>query len=88
MEILLKKQELLDLGKNLSGRRVICRSGCCWLTQAGDNRDHILRAGDCFDIGLRGQLLITATENSRLLLVAEPDAAKSDSLWQPLTCSR
>ena len=87
MEILLQRNELFDLGKNLSGRRVICQSGCCWLTQAGDNRDHVLRSGDCFDISLRGQLLITATENCRLLLVAEPDVITAGSPWQPLTCS-
>lgn len=87
MEILLQRNELLDLGKKLSGRRVVCQSGCCWLTQAGDSRDHILRSGDCFDIGLRGQLLITATENSRLLLVAESAVITAGSPWQPLTCS-
>ena len=86
MEILLQQHELLDLGKHLTGGTVICQSGCCWLTLAGDDRDHILRAGDCFRIAQRGQLVITATEHSRLMLVAEPETLKSTP-WQPLICS-
>lgn len=87
MEILLRQDELLDLGENLVGRSIICRVGSCWLTQAGDNRDHILRSGDRFNIRARGLLLITATENCRLMLVAEEEAINADFPWQPLTCS-
>jgi hypothetical protein len=69
MELLLNERELLNLGENLRGLRIVCREGRCWLTQAGDSRDHILRAGDSFTVSACGQLIITATESCRLMLV-------------------
>ena len=69
MEILLNERELLDLGENLRGVSIICREGMCWLTQTGDSRDHILRAGGSFTVSASGQLIITATESCRLMLV-------------------
>ncbi|GEM_PF-857648 len=69
MELLLNERELLDLGENLRGVRIVCRQGRCWLTQAGDSRDHILRAGNSFMVSANGQLIITATESCRLMLI-------------------
>ena len=69
MELLLNEHELLNLGENLHGLRIVCREGRLWLTQAGDSRDHILRAGDSFTVSASGQLIITATESCRLMLV-------------------
>ena len=87
MEILLNRNELLDLGDNLCGVRVICQSGSCWLTQAGDNRDYILRPGQGFTINMRGHLVVTATDTCRLMLANEPASVKQDALWQQLSCS-
>ncbi len=72
MEFLLNKRELLDLGEDLRGVSIVCREGRCWLTQAGDSRDHILSAGDSFTVRSSGQLIITATESCRLML-REPE---------------
>jgi len=71
MEILLKKHELLDLGRNLAGNKLVCCSGSCWLTQAGDSRDFILQDGAEFDVRMSGKIIISATEDCRLLLVAK-----------------
>ena len=68
MELLLNKRELLDLGENLHGVSIVCREGRCWITQAGDSRDHILGVGDRFVVNNSGQLIITATEPCRLML--------------------
>jgi hypothetical protein len=68
MELLLGKQELLDLGEDLQGVSIICRQGRCWITQAGDSRDHILGVGSRFTVNTSGQLIITATESCRLML--------------------
>ena len=69
MELILNKRELLDLGENLCGVSIVCREGRVWLTQAGDSRDHILRAGDSFTASTSGQLIVTAIESCRLMLV-------------------
>ena len=68
MELLLNKREMLDLGENLHGVSIVCREGRCWITQAGDSRDHILCVGDRFVVNSSGQLIITATEPCRLML--------------------
>jgi len=69
MDLLLNNREILDLGKGLQGVRIECIDGRCWLTQSGDDRDHILGAGDNYMIRTRGRLIITAMEPCRLLLV-------------------
>ncbi len=69
MELLLNKQEVLDLGKNCSGIKIVCSVGCCWITCAGDSRDHFLRAGENFTVEHKGQLLVVAMRTTRLMLV-------------------
>ncbi len=68
MELLLNRQELLDLGGKRQGLNITCREGRCWVTQSGDSRDHILGVGDRFTATTNGQLVITATEPCRLML--------------------
>jgi len=76
MELLLAKQELLNLGMNLRGVRIDCRSGRCWLTQAGDSRDHILRTGSSFTVTSNSHLIVTATEPCRLMLSTPQGASR------------
>lgn len=78
MEMLLDKQELLDLGKELHGVKVVCREGCCWITLPGDNRDHILKQGDSFIVRTKGRVIITAMESCRLMLTDSHSAGKRD----------
>ena len=76
MEMLLKQRELLDLGEMLQGVRIVCQHGQCWVTQSGDNRDHILRRGESFAIRAKGQVIITAIESCRIMLVESNKRAK------------
>jgi len=69
MELLLQKQELLDLGENMRDVNIVCREGRCWLTQTDDSRDHILGVGDHFKVNRRKHLIITATEPCRLMFI-------------------
>jgi hypothetical protein len=82
MEMLLDKQELLDLGKELHGVKVVCREGCCWITLSCDNRDHILKHGDSFIVRGRGHVIVTAMDSCRLLLT---DSQPEGRLDQPFT---
>ena len=86
MELLLQKYEMLDLGEQLRGMSILCRQGCCWLTQARDSRDHILRSGEHFSVKQSGRLILTATEECRLMLVATAKM-ESTTLWKQLHCN-
>jgi len=64
----------LDNGRLLSrvtgpDERIECLSGVLWVTQDGDPRDIILEAGDGFDFDRRGRSVISAFDDSRLLLL-------------------
>lgn len=52
------------------GTLVACVSGCVWLTQYGDFRDHVLQAGDSFRIEVNGCVVMTAQADAQLQLVA------------------
>ncbi|WP_369682051.1 DUF2917 domain-containing protein [Malonomonas rubra] len=54
------------------GCRVVCLAGACWLTQAGDNRCHMLFNGHSFTLSMQGRIVIPATEDCHLLLFAKP----------------
>jgi hypothetical protein len=69
MEMLLKERELLDLGETLQGVKIVCQQGQCWITQSGDSRDHILSSGGSFTIRAKGQVIVTAAESCRIMLV-------------------
>ena len=83
MEILLQKNELLDLGAGLRNVEIICRSGRCWLTQTGDLRDHVLSPGKRMRVCSRGRVLVTASAECRLLLLA-PAVGAAASFWRQL----
>lgn len=87
MQLLLNKYELLELGDDLRSVSVHCQAGCCWLTLAGDSRDHILHAGQSHIIRQRGKVLVLATAATRLQLIGEPKRERLDSLWRQSCCS-
>ena len=82
MELLLNPHELRNLGDDLRSVSIHCQRGCCWLTQAGDSRDHILRSGQTFTVSRRGKVLVMAAAASRLQLLGEPKHARIASLWR------
>ena len=51
------------------GRRIECLSGVIWVTQDGDLRDIILKAGEGFDFDRTEGVLISALDDSRYLLL-------------------
>ncbi len=68
MELLLNSKEVIELGNDLSGTRICCQAGLCWVTLEGDSRDYILRAGSSFEIHSSGRVLVTALSPARVLL--------------------
>jgi len=63
------------------GFKVRAGTGDLWITQAGDSRDIVLRAGESFVIERPGLTLVNAPEAAWLTL--EPQRARSGQL-----CSR
>ncbi len=58
------------------GRRVVCLSGCVWLTQDNDPRDTVLEAGDGFTIDRSGDTYLSALAASRFAVLCNPGHAE------------
>lgn len=86
MELLLNNQELLDLGTVRSKLRIICLSGSCWITLAGDDRDYILHAGQHFTNAFSSHLLITAMASCRLQGQPHEGPVRAISFWSIPYC--
>lgn len=81
MEILLPDQETMSIDPVPKNLRIVCRSGRIWLTQSGDSRDVLLRAGESFTTTRRGQLVLWALADARLAISARAQEAALG--WQP-----
>ena len=57
------------------GSRVLCISGCLWLTQQGSRRDIVLNAGDEFTVSHGGTTIVMALRDSRWLHAETPASA-------------
>lgn len=58
--------------RNGTGTRILCRSGCLWVTQEGEIKDSVVAAGEVLTIRRPGRTLISALEPSSLTLTG-PD---------------
>jgi hypothetical protein len=54
------------------GDRVLCVSGCLWLTQQGSRRDIVLNAGDEVALSHDGTTIVMALSDSRWLHAKVP----------------
>jgi hypothetical protein len=60
LRLALDAGDILRLTKGRGTVTVTCLGGTCWLTQAGDPIDHVLRAGSAHVLDGRGLVLIQA----------------------------
>jgi hypothetical protein len=68
----LKPKQVVKVRGGL-GHSIVCDSGSVWLTQHGDPRDIILRAGDSFTFDRNGPALVQAFEQGAISIAqAEP----------------
>ena len=90
MELLLEKNELMSMGRQLKGCAIICTEGRCWITQEKNLNDYILSSGKEFMVANNGHLVVTATEDCRIKVIL-PDRKDSNlcisKLLQPLSLS-
>lgn len=61
----LKPKQVVKV-RNGKGHSVICHSGSVWVTQDGDSRDVILRAGESFTLDRNGPALVQAFEQGAI----------------------
>jgi len=64
----LSPESLLSV-KDGAGTRILCRSGCLWVTQEGEMKDSVVEAGEVLTIRRPGRTLISALEASSLTLI-------------------
>jgi len=57
----LKRNQVVTVRRGI-GHSIVCDSGTVWVTQDGDPRDIILRAGESFTIDRNGPTLVQAFE--------------------------
>lgn len=62
------------------GRAVVCHSGIVWVTQDGDARDVILRAGETFTLDSAGPALLQALEPGAISLMPVRRSAHAPGL--------
>jgi hypothetical protein len=64
----------------LAGDSLRVRSGAVWVTQLGDTRDYMLRAGDSLTLSGKGVALATASKPTLLDLFRDVPAAVHEPL--------
>lgn len=64
----LRKEQLMRL-VDAEGQAVAVFSGEVWLTQEGDPEDHVLAAGEVFELDRSGLTVLHAFEDSTLAIV-------------------
>jgi hypothetical protein len=48
---------------------IVCKKGLVWLTQSGDNNDHVLTDGEKFTLDRRGVVLLEALPYAQVRII-------------------
>jgi hypothetical protein len=81
MEILLAENETMSIDPVPENLRIVCRSGRIWLTQSGDSRDFLLRAGESFSAAQRGRIVLWTLAAAQVDITSRTQEAALH--WQP-----
>ncbi|NJD62858.1 MAG: DUF2917 domain-containing protein [Deltaproteobacteria bacterium] len=63
------KRTILNLEGPVRGVTIACESGVAWLTQQGDARDYILRAGGDYSAYREGQIVVQIMKDARITIL-------------------
>lgn len=75
-DVCLKPKQLLKM-RGGAGYTVLCQSGSVWLTQARDQRDIVLGAGESFALDRNGPALLQAFEQSAISIAPPASRIRS-----------
>jgi len=73
--------------QDAAGSRVLCRSGILWVTQEGELRDSIVRAGEVLTLRKPGRTVIGALEAASLTLM-RPETGNVNQLRNQIRARR
>jgi hypothetical protein len=68
-ELHLQEKDLYRIEEIEPLTTIVCKKGLVWLTQAGDNNDHVLTDGEKFTLGRRGVVLLEALPNAQVRII-------------------
>ena len=66
IELLLRRRQLLSLDNAQSHMAIECKDGVLWVTASGDNRDHMLYAGQRYVPLKDSKVVIEALKDASL----------------------
>ncbi len=72
VDITLSGSELYRLDRGPIGARLIALQGVLWVTQAGDDADHLLLSGQSFTVTRPGVVLVQGMPEGRVRVVPRP----------------
>jgi hypothetical protein len=84
-DLCMKSKQLLRVRGGI-GHSIACHSGSVWVTQDGDPRDVILRAGESFTLDRPGPALVQAFQPGAISIVrpeAQSIAARLVAILRP-----
>ncbi len=76
VELCLLRDEFFKVTGDMRGLQIRCQSGRLWITQADDEQDYVLRAGEQFVVGKRGLVLIQSLGEGLVQLIS-PKASRN-----------
>jgi hypothetical protein len=82
VELSLFPCEIIKLNGDMRGLHVVCRKGALWITQASDEKDYILQAGETFVVTRPGLVLVQSLGEG-LVQVIPPSTRISAPNGQP-----
>ncbi len=74
LEVVLREDRPLRLVR-ARGRRIVCTAGCAWITAPGVRADIYLNAGEAWEVGSDGLVLVEAVRSATVAIGAEEQAA-------------
>lgn len=74
LDLHLQPQAMFNL-PDAAGARIVCRSGCLWITLDGDLRDFVLEPGESFTTTEHRRALIYALKPSCMAVSSSSQAA-------------
>ena len=66
IEVLLRRNQLLNLENAQPHMAIECKGGVLWVTASGDNKDHMLYAGQRFNPIKGTKVVVQALKDSNL----------------------
>jgi uncharacterized protein with PhoU and TrkA domain len=90
MQLKLRSPELaLQAGQVLTlddaeGMRILARRGTVWITEEGNNKDHIVGPGDTIVVGRSGRTVVQALQPAWISIQGAPKAANDAFARRPV----